>query len=293
MRGGDVRNLLSRAGRLVPGQGIVRSIAVQLGLNDRNNQPLPNGTDAIRSESNEVEKTEGKYRHQPSRDARAALSELTACTQSPLKRRFFEYALNTIDLDQFAEIQATELDRGKISIKRLDLVRFLDRQFNRAVKAGLAEKTGLNILDLGCGTGTFCFALKFLGHNVIGLDRPGMAFYDEMTSLLQVMKLHHRIRPLEPLPPIYSLDVITAYCAAFPKKGNNACFSKNDWTFFFEDLKSRLNPGGGILLRLNDMYDLAGLHPTSSEFAELVELHGGCADLKKRVVTFGSMRRQT
>lgn len=204
-----------------------------------------------------------KYKHQPVRDARVAIEKQIAVTRSELQKRFFEYALDKIDFDRFAEVQTTALKQENVPVKHLDLAHFLYRQFRRAVKAGFVEKTGLNTLDLGCGIGTFSFAQKFLGHNVIGLDRPNTFFFDDMTSLLGITKLHHTIRGMEPLPPIFGLYVITAYSAAFPKKGDDACFTEEDWTFFFEDLKSRLNPGGYTLPRINDMYDLEGLHPTA------------------------------
>ncbi len=94
------------------------------------------------------------------------------------------------------------------------------------------------MLDLGCGAGYFLSICKLLGHEVLGVDVPNFGMYSELTALLGVPVVQHRIEPLQPLPITGQWDVMTAHMVTF----NGHCVSPwgaDEWRFLLDDVNAR------------------------------------------------------
>jgi SAM-dependent methyltransferase len=230
--------------------------------------------------------TEASAKADPTRDARAALDDLTASTRQKRKRHFLEYARAEIDFDRFAALWARHLaspDTLYMS-KYLDLVYYLDRNYRQAIAYGLHKKQGLAILDLGCGPGYFAFAARYFCHHPVGVDLPGHALNDDMNALLGTVKLDHRIAPMMPLP-IRGFDLVTALSAGFHRKADNTPFTEAEWRFLLDDLVSRLRPAGSIRMKLNPLRGSIGTGLPNEAFARLVAAYGGVFDPETRILS--------
>jgi hypothetical protein len=113
-----------------------------------------------------------------------------------------------------------------------------------------------SVLDLGCGVGWFLLVARAMGHDIHGLDLEGDPVYREMTALLGIPRTIHAIKPFEVLPAeIKGYDLVSAHMTCFNRYTDGSHWGEKEWTFFMDDLKSRLNPGATICLELNPRRD--------------------------------------
>ena len=112
--------------------------------------------------------------------------------------------------------------------------------------------TEKRVLDLGAGAGYFPYICKWFGHEPTALDLPTPAMFGEMTALLGVPRVVWRIEPYESLPAsLHGFDLITAFRVCFNGHNSKSLWGAREWTFFLDDLESRLNPGGRIHFGFN------------------------------------------
>ena len=164
------------------------------------------------------------------------------------------------------------VDREKVAALRekyfkpeakIDSAKFLNedewvrKNLRRARDCGLTPAPPKrSVLDLGCGVGWFLLVARAMGHDVRGLDREGDPIYREMTLLLGIPRTIHTIKPYQPLPAeIQGYDLVSAHMTSFNHYHDGRYWGAEEWRFFLNDLKSRLNPGATICLELNPRSD--------------------------------------
>jgi SAM-dependent methyltransferase len=159
----------------------------------------------------------------------------------------------SIATDEFLRRRRAWLeDRTLAGRKYLDLRPRVRLAVSRAVEHGLDRSPPRRILDLGCGTGYFLMVARQWGHDVLGLDIDHHEIFNEVTRMAGVPRVVHRIVPFEPLPDLgESFDLITAYMVKFNHRSRDNHWGTAEWDYFLKDCRSRLRPGGTMLLRLN------------------------------------------
>lgn len=174
--------------------------------------------------------------------------------------RRFEFRLDaerfvkTIDAEQFKTISqryATE-PRGDGWPKYLNLSKWMRLNIRRVRELDLDFGFRKRILDIGCGAGYFLYICKSLGHDVVGLDIDEVPMFAEMTRMLRLQRIIWRIEPYQVLPDLgRKFDLITAFMICFNGHRSPALWGRAEWTFFLDDLETRLVPGGRIHLWFN------------------------------------------
>ena len=143
-----------------------------------------------------------------------------------------------------------------------------------------------SVLDLGCGVGWFLLVARAMGHDVRGLDREGDPIYREMTLLLGIPRTIHMIKLYQPLPAeIQGYDLVSAHMTSFNHYLDGRYWGAEEWTFFLNDLKSRLNPGATICLELNPRSDGT---PIAEDFEGMVPGAGCACDFWPHTVSAAS-----
>jgi hypothetical protein len=164
-----------------------------------------------------------------------------------------EHVMSRIDRDAFDVVRARHEggDTPSWITKYLALDQWIEVNVRRAVALDLHRAGPRRILDIGTGCGYFPFVCRVLGHQALAIDHPDRSpAYRDVCRLLCVDVLDHEVVPAQPLPQCAPLDVITAYMITF----NGHCTSPwgaDEWLRFVTDARSRLCPGGSILLELN------------------------------------------
>ena len=134
--------------------------------------------------------------------------------------------------------------------KYLDAERWLARCERRLRALGLRRPS--RILDIGTGCGYFPFVCRAHGHEVVAIDHPDRdPMYRDVTAALGIDVTDHAVTAREPLPSLGMFDAITAYMVTFNGHIVPPLWGVAEWAFLLDDLKSRLNPGGAIVLELN------------------------------------------
>jgi len=108
------------------------------------------------------------------------------------------------------------------------------------------------ILDIGSGAGYFLYICKWLAHNPLGLDIDEVPMYAEMTRMLGLPRVIWRVNAFQRLPEFaHKFDLVTAFMICFNGHKSPALWGPEEWTFFLDDLETRLKPGGRIHLSFN------------------------------------------
>ena len=159
-------------------------------------------------------------------------------------------ALDALDARQFDTIQRSTLDEpSRRGNSYLDVCQHM----SKAMRLYLAfieknkknrkyvEKTKANrrMLDIGSGSGAFCFLSNALGHHAIGMDLPRtdkasavLSSSYELTQWYHVDVIEHAIAPSKPLPLLErSLDDVVIFNPTFYKQ-----WREQDWDFLFDEL---------------------------------------------------------
>jgi SAM-dependent methyltransferase len=136
--------------------------------------------------------------------------------------------------------------------KYLDLNRWIAINLLRVQALELDWGRRQSILDLGCGAGYFLYICQWLGHRTLGLDIDDVPMFDEMFRALGLQRVISRIEAFQPLPAFgRKFDLITAFMICFNGHKRPALWGPKEWTFFLDDLATRLKPGGRIRLGFN------------------------------------------
>ena len=167
-----------------------------------------------------------------------------------LARRLIE-SINQRGFDRLRRKHAASTDNSR---KYLDLECYVPEAVRDARRLRLLECKPLRVLDIGCGSAYFLFALRSAGHEVLGLDLSETALYNDTVELLEIPRLVHRVERFQRLPATGApLDLITAFSICFDLHWTKAVWGPDEWMFFLDDCRSRLRPGGlssSILIRL-------------------------------------------
>ena len=128
----------------------------------------------------------------------------------------------------------------------------LIRNAQRVFAIGLHKSVGLRILDVGCGFGYFMYGAQQFGHHTIGLDQND-PYMNEVTSLLGLKKVLHKIVRYEPLPAIPGgpFDLITAFATCFDFAGQEGQWGPKEWQFFLKDLTRFMAPDCLLHIKFN------------------------------------------
>jgi SAM-dependent methyltransferase len=136
--------------------------------------------------------------------------------------------------------------------KYVDLKKWIAISLQRVDELELDWGRRKHVLDIGSGAGYFLYICRWLGHDTLGLDINDVPMYAEMFRLLGLRRVLWRVESFQPLPAFdRKFDLITAFMICFNGHKSPALWGPKEWSFFFDDLETRLNPGGRIWLGLN------------------------------------------
>ncbi len=157
--------------------------------------------------------------------------------------------LGTIDQAKFADIAARHASDE--AAKYLDLPKWIEINLRRVQKLCLDASPRRRVLDIGCGAGYFLYICKLLGHEVVGVDLPGQAMFSELTELLGVPVVPHRVEPMQPLPDLGGpFDVATAFMITFNGHCTDRVWGPKEWRFLLDGLRA-----DRVYLELNREHD--------------------------------------
>jgi len=132
----------------------------------------------------------------------------------------------------------------------------MQRAAREAMALGLDESEPLNILDIGCGAGYFLAVARHLGHNTTGLDMSDNEVFNDFIALMAIPRVIHCITPFTPLPDFdRRFNLITGFEVRFnwkiKRKSRLDRWAYDEWSYFLDDCRSKLAPGGRMRLELN------------------------------------------
>jgi SAM-dependent methyltransferase len=176
-----------------------------------------------------------------------------------LTRRFVfrldaKKVIASIDQAQFQAIHDRHAvdDPGGGWRKYLDLDRWIGINLRRVQELELDWGRRKSILDLGSGAGYFLYICHWLNHRTLGLDIDDVPMYGEMFRTLGLKRVLWRVEAFQPLPAFdRKFDLITAFMICFNGHKSPSLWGPSEWSFFLDDLQTRLNPGGRIRLGFN------------------------------------------
>jgi SAM-dependent methyltransferase len=136
--------------------------------------------------------------------------------------------------------------------KYLDLKTWIGVNLRRVQELDLDWSRRKHILDIGSGAGYFLYVCQWLGHNPVGLDIDEVPMYAEMIRALGLKRVLWRVNAFEPLPAFeHKFDLITAFMICFNGHKSPSLWGLDEWSFFLDDLGTRLHPGGRVRLGFN------------------------------------------
>ncbi len=123
-----------------------------------------------------------------------------------------------------------------------------------ATGLGLHEQPPQRILDIGCGFPYFAHVCGELGHDVVGHDVPD-TMIEQAASILGQDVWLHTLQAREKLQRAGGdKDLITVFGVNFrygdPARSKDY-WVEDDYAFLIADLRTRLLPGGSIVVRPN------------------------------------------
>ncbi len=163
-------------------------------------------------------------------------------------------AEKTVDYQSFLKIYNRFKNQKKMEsfLKYFDLPCHLARAFYYSKELNLYNNKCLSILDLGSGAGYFPYAVKFLGHECLALDKNDNVLYNSMRSILNVDTTYQTIKPLSSIKlKEKKFDLITSFQILFDSH-KKKMWNEEYWKYFIYMLmKKFLKPGGRIFLQMN------------------------------------------
>jgi hypothetical protein len=147
--------------------------------------------------------------------------------------------MDRIDTRQLQAIRA-KYDPSQLYYKYLNAEKHIRVNLGRAYALGLHQMTGLNILDIGTGSGFFPFVCAYFGHRAISIDKGDNPIFDDMIGLLQVDRTVSSVQAFQRLPDLgRQFDLVTAFRGVFHRI-NKPVWGVPEWTFFLNDVASDL-----------------------------------------------------
>ena len=163
-----------------------------------------------------------------------------------------------VNYDIFLKIYKRYSKKKEMSgyIKYFDLPSNLARAFFYARLLNLHKLKNKKILDLGTGVGYFPYAVNFLGHDCVALDKNENKVYSSLRNLLNVNTINETIRPLRfiKIKEGLKFDLITSFQTLYDIY-EEQMWNEESWNFFIGMLrKNFLKANGKIFLQMNTIY---------------------------------------
>jgi SAM-dependent methyltransferase len=165
--------------------------------------------------------------------------------------------LETIDVPEFrrrfTDNPAYAVHGDKGSSKYLHLERWLRVAVERYYAFGfLRLPRGSRILDLGCGSGYFLVAGKFLGYDPLGVDLDIDELYNEQIPFFGVCRVLHHVQPGDYLPQLEDrFDLVTGFMTGFNEYFDGRPWGAREWTEFLPELRGCLLKGREAFFQFN------------------------------------------
>jgi SAM-dependent methyltransferase len=218
-------------------------------------------------------------------DPDAAADDLLACARSEL------------DWDSLRAIRAELPKKHEHYLTYLDAATWFRKLWREAVRLRLHRMPSQRVLDLGTGPGHFAYICRYLGHKVLGLERPG-ACLDAFHEWMGLEVVSHAIAANRPLPRLpVRFDTVTAFRVPFNKKretgdkSRRQLFDLDEWSFFLDDVRDHvLRPGGRLVLKMNSQPNHAGLHYGDPTLMDFLARRGAAPEQRRLYVTFDPLR---
>jgi SAM-dependent methyltransferase len=170
-----------------------------------------------------------------------------------------DYILARIDRQELDRITKTYASgENSIWTKYLDTRKWIERSLQQVRRLGLVLNPPRDVLDLGCGSGYFLFAVRQLGARVLGVDLDGDPIFNDMVRLLGIERVGFAVTRRVKLPQFggRKFDLITAWMICFNNYDRpDAIWVAEDWNFLLDDLSERLTPDGRIVFSMNEQPD--------------------------------------
>lgn len=214
----------------------------------------------------------------PAANAELTLHNALNATSDPVETRVLQHYLENTDFTEYRKLQDKHLSLRSTPAKFLDLTTWLQARVEVIRTLGLEDATQpRRILDIGCGPCHFGLGCRVFGHEVLGLDLPDNAIYNDLVTFWDLERVAEPIRAMEPIPVPEDggFDVVTALSANFYQKPDGTLFTEDDWRAFFSDLAQHLAVGGVVYFKLNPLSDHQGLHAPDLQYVRLIESLGG------------------
>jgi len=167
---------------------------------------------------------------------------------------FLTYLRETVSPRRFSELQRKWVRPGLLGsdepmLKFFDLVFWCEGKLRIANRLKLDQGTPVTIVDIGAGTGHFCFIAKHFNHRVIGTDlapRSGapsvLQMYADFRELFGIDWIAHDTTADAPLPPLNrDIHLCTALLTAFHIHADGVPWPVPEWRTFFRNLVPQLS----------------------------------------------------
>jgi len=191
-----------------------------------------------------------------------------------------QFHLSRLNRHQLASLDQAyrDIDPYPGFSKYLNAAEYIPMALCHVELAGLMGHQPVSLLDIGTGAGYFPFVCSNLGHNVMAMDVPSHDFYIEMTTLLGVNRIEHRIEAFQPLPNLgKKFDFVTAFAICFNGHATDSLWGPDEWAYFLRDLRdNHTNPGATLFFKLNQE---PGGQLFSDELRPFFESQGAAIDL--------------
>ena len=183
----------------------------------------------------------------------------------------FDRLLAETDLEDFVKrLWPRDLGNTPVAFgdKYLDFGPRIVQNLGRAKRLALTRQQGKAILDLGAGTGLFCWVANYLGHCAIALQ-PDVAKdvsslnIETMATFLGVQRCRQSIISLTPIERTQVIgeqrfDLVTAFAIQFDSVSRHKqglpprYWTSAEYLFLLNDLRSNfLRPDGVVVLKFN------------------------------------------
>jgi SAM-dependent methyltransferase len=169
-----------------------------------------------------------------------------------------ERLIKSIDREGFEAIRQRYAsdNPGEAWPKYLNLPLWMTKNLRRVRELRLDWGARQRILDLGCGAGYFLYICRWLGHDALGLDIETVPMYGEMIALLGLTRVICRVQSFRHLPRLgKKFDLITAFMICFNGHKGPDLWTRDQWSFFLDDIATQLAPGGRVCLGFNQEED--------------------------------------
>jgi hypothetical protein len=176
------------------------------------------------------------------------------------------------DLDELADRLLGDDKQPVLSQqKALHIPAHVLKETRRIHRLGLHEGPALDILDLGAGSGVFCWVACQFGHRAVALERPATVASIDLPAFIRfygVSLSEQAVLPQTPLTNLGRFDLVTAFSAKFNHwrdEEKRRYWTADDYRFFLADLRINIvKPGGRAILQFN----VTSEHPSERPLVE-------------------------